>query len=242
MTEILALLSTYPYLGGSLILLLVAAAALAAFPGQRRAMLISGLLSAPYAFASFAFVPEYWNPVRVATFVAGPEDIIFSFANGCIVWAAGTWLVRSRISTHIEFTRVMKRYLALTVLGLVVSVPIQTAGGGAMNAALAAGAVVGLIILYKRWDLWPIGLAGTVSFTAIYSVAVLAIMSACPHFLDQWQLANLSGIIWLGAPIEEFVWAAAYGGVWPVVAAYVFDARMLPSRARSSQAEPIPQA
>jgi hypothetical protein len=36
--------------------------------------------------ASVFFVPYCWSPVRVADFPAGPEDFIFSFANGGIAW------------------------------------------------------------------------------------------------------------------------------------------------------------
>ena len=73
---------TYPYLMLSLTMLGIFLLALARSPRQVRGFAaLSGLLAAPFALTSFLVVPEYWRPVRIAEFLAGPEDIIFTFAS-----------------------------------------------------------------------------------------------------------------------------------------------------------------
>ena len=76
------LAADYPYLLGGLLMLLAFALGAVLSSGQRRPILTSAVLSAPYACSSVFFVPEYWEPRRTASFVAGPEDTLFSLAGG----------------------------------------------------------------------------------------------------------------------------------------------------------------
>lgn len=93
----MAVFSTHPYLAFSLLLLGVFLVGLWTVPQPRRPTLLAALGSAPSALVSVFFVPEYWQPTRVATLLTGLEDIIFSFATGGTMWLLGAWPMRHRL-------------------------------------------------------------------------------------------------------------------------------------------------
>jgi len=221
------LFSAYPYLALSLALFIIFVAGLVVFQGQRRLMLLSGLLSAPYALASVGFVPEYWNPVRVANFLTGPEDIIFSFANGGIVWLLSIWLVQRRVTLSLQTGRLFRRYIACTSSGVALILVCRFSGLGVMTSVTVSIVALGVLLLWRRGELWPIPVAGAIGFTLLYLVLTVAVSMIWPDYLMQWNADNLWGPIFLGVPLEEVVWAFGYGAVWPLLMAYVFDARLV---------------
>ncbi len=223
----MAALSAYPYLALSLALLIIFVAGLVVSQEQRRLMLLSGLLSAPFALASFFFVPEYWNPVRVANFLTGPEDIMFSFANGGIVWLLATWLVQRRITLGLQTGRLLRRYIVCTSSSVALILVCRFSGLGVMTSVMVGIVALGVLLLWRRGQLWPISVAGGIGFTLLYLVSVGAVSAIWPDFLLQWNADNLWGPSLLRVPLEEVVWAFGYGAVWPLLMAYVFDARLV---------------
>jgi hypothetical protein len=196
-------------------------------PKQRGAMLLSGLLSAPFGFFELAFVPEYWNPVLVGRWGAAPEDVIFSFANGVIVWFLATCLFRPRIGLSLESRGLLKRYLGCLTIGVAFSLLFWLAGLRIMTAALLTMAIGLLIGVKIKPELWPIAISGAVGFTILYGVVLGTTCMLWPHFLQQWNTDNLCGLRVLGLPLEEIVWAWAFGTFWPRFMAYVFNARLV---------------
>ena len=225
---------TYPYLAASLVWLALALAVILAFPHRRAQALCSGLLAAPFALASVIFVPEYWQPVRIASFLAGPEDVIFSFANGVIVWPAAVWLMRDRIAYRIEPARAVRRYLAFSAGGVIVAAGLYFVGLGVMPATVAASVLVGAVLLARYRAMWPVTISGGLIFATAYTAMALATMAIWPHFASQWSHDNLTGIALFNLPIEEVAWALSFGAVWPMGMIYVFDGRLVDPATRSS--------
>ncbi len=221
--NLITFFNTYPYLGGCLVILLLALAALAVSGAHRRPMLLSGLLSAPYGFASIAFVPDYWQPVRIAEFGAGPEDLVFSFSNGCLVWFCAVRFTRSRFSMRLHPIRLIARFLACTLAGIAVAVPLWLVGCKPMIAVLCAMPLLGVALLLMRRSYVSIALAGAVGFTALYTVVFVGILQLWPRFIDQWTTEQLCGLSLLGVPVEEIAWSLGFGAVWPLMMAYAFD-------------------
>jgi hypothetical protein len=236
---VMAWLSAYPYLAWSLVLMAAVGAGFAVCPArQRRPMLLSGLLAAPLALvSSSAFVPDYWKPVCIAQFLASPEDILFSFASGGIVWLMAAGFLRTRMAVDVRPKRLVRRYLLCTVLGLVLSLGCVLSGARPMTAAIVVGLGLGVALLWRRSDLWPMAMAGLVGFGAFYSAWLCGVSFATPWFCDQWNAEGLWGPRLRGIPLEEYVWGAGFGAVWPVFAAYLFDARLTrpsPAAARAT--------
>ena len=221
-----SLLSAYPYLFISLLLLALFLLLFIAAGDQRRPMLWSALLSAPYGFLSIIFVPDYWNPVRIGEWGAGIEDIIFSFANGGIVWFLVTWPLRNRLSLDIQIKRMLRRYLVWTAGGTPLGLFLLFMGADPMHGVLLVLSVMIVVFLWLRSELWPLFLFGAVSFGAMYTVTCIIAFSLNPDFLMQWNIQALSGYYFFGVPLEEIAWSIAFGAVWPLLVAYAFETRI----------------
>jgi hypothetical protein len=71
-----------------------------------------------------------------------------------------------------------------------------------------------VMIAWRRPGLrWQI-LGGGISFTVIYTVALVVTGHFYPDFYDHWNLAALSGKRFLGAPAEEYLYAFTFGAFW----------------------------
>jgi hypothetical protein len=95
---------------------------------QRRPMMLSGLLSVPWSLTSISFVPDYWHPERVLTFLTGIEDIMFSFTGGGIVWLLSTWIVRDVFSLNVRFKTIFKRNTVCSIFGIVIGMTLRRVG------------------------------------------------------------------------------------------------------------------
>ncbi len=230
---------TYPYLMASLLLTALACLLLWLRPDQRRAMLLSGLLGTPFGLFSFEFVGHYWHPKVIAFFIASPEDLIFSFAVGVIAWALASWFIRKRLTIGFRARDLWVRYLSLSALGVGVGYAIKwTHPIGVMNSTLISVAVVGLLLAWLRRDLWPLALHGAAWFASFYGVWMLLSATLWPHFIAQWESEELLGVNPLGLPAYEFIWALAYGLVWPLFAGHILGARLTSAKAMVHSSSP----
>lgn len=216
----------YPYFVGSICLLALFLAGFALFKEQRKPMLLSGLFSAPFGFASLMFVPDYWNPERVLVFGAGIEDLVFSFSNGGIVWLLGIGPFRRKVAVDLEARRVLRGYVYVCLAGTVATAVSWRMGLPPMGATLASVFALGLALLLLRIEHLPIFLSGMVGFALLYGAWISVLALIWPHFLGHWNHENLSGFsLAFGVPIEELAWAIGFGGVWPLFMTFVFGGR-----------------
>lgn len=227
MEAFLSTFDLFPYLGMSLLTLAVLAAALAQFPGQRRTACLSGLLAAPTALLSVAWVPEYWKPNLVGTpGRVGLEDFFTGFALGGLAWlaAAGPFRRRLRLAPHL--TTAAWRYLGVFTLSSAGGLLLWLAGTKVLVACLVSMATTGFTLLCLRRALWPIAVAGALIFPALYVVLLKVTFTLWPHFPSQWTTGNLCGLALGGIPLEELLWAVATGAVWPTVVGYVLEVQV----------------
>jgi len=218
-------LYAYPYLLASLVLLGFFFLGLTIASGQRKPALVAAGLSAPYALASVFFVPDYWEPVRIACFVTGPEDLIFSFANGGIVWLVSTWHIRKKVDLEFDGRRIFERYVLCSTSGLVVALVLRSGGIRMMMASIISIALLGLVMLGLQRRFWHVPVIGGVVFSVFYFVLIRYAFAVFPDLIHQWNFANLSGFAIGGVPLEEILWSLAFGAVYPLLMMYVFDAK-----------------
>jgi hypothetical protein len=224
--------SDYTYLCFSLVSLLVFLVGLMACRKQSRPMRfspwISALLSAPFAFLSCFFIPSYWEPVRITEFWStGIEDIIFSFANGGMVWIMATSTIRNRLILNIQTRRLLWRYLVCTVSGISFGMPLFLLGfDNPMHITFIGMAAATAVLLWLRKELWPLLVVGALSFGFLYTVACSITFALALDFIRQWNAEALLGFCLLGVPIEEITWSVSFGGLWPLIVAFIFDVRL----------------
>ncbi len=221
-------LENYPYLTCSLVLLLVFCVVFLIERKHRTLLLFGALGSTAFSLSSPVFVPEYWNPVRVACFLVGPEDLIFSFANGGMIWFLATWPFRNRLDTSLTGIVFAKNFLLCTLLGTAFTVPGWLAGFGPMSNCLVAMAIMGCVLLFLKPQFWGVAFAGALSFTCIYAATIVFVTVSFPEFSSQWTHENLWGPTLFSLPIEEYAWALGFGAVFPLILAVSANARLLP--------------
>jgi hypothetical protein len=96
-------------------------------------------------------------------------------------------------------------------------------------------AAVGGTLIRRRPELRPLALVGMASFTLLYTTLLRLTWWLSPAFASDWNWADLCGLTAIGVPLEEILWAAGYGAVWPLMLGYAFEAR-IPSVASASPA------
>jgi len=214
----------YPYLTWSMMLAVTFWIVFLLDVTQRRMMLYGGLSSALFAIASIVYVPDYWQPIRIASFGVGPEDVIFSFANGGMIWTLSIWPLRRRLSYRLCTRRFSRRFGLCTLLGAIVATIAHHMGINVMSSLICAMVVVGFLLLAHQAKLWPICLAGSLGFLLIYATLIAITVSLYPGFPSQWTHSNLWGPTMWSLPLEEYVWAAGFGAVFPLILAYCSNA------------------
>lgn len=226
MATVADLVSTYPYLLGSLIALAIFSVGYAVCPrGQKGPMLISAGLSAPYALASVLVVPAYWEPVRIATFLAGPEDLIFSFANGGILWVLVVRWAQNHVSVNLRWKRILRRYIACTVYAFGVGLALRACGVYVVTSLTVGFLFVAATVLYRRLAWLPTFIRSALSFLILYLLVTVLTLTVCPDFIKQWTAQTpWTQPIW-GVPLGEIVFPVVFGIVWPSMMVYAFDAK-----------------
>ncbi|MBN2400627.1 hypothetical protein EH223_09550 [candidate division KSB1 bacterium] len=213
-------LSEYPYLCGSLVLLLVFTVTFIRVKRFRRVMVLGGLASALYSLAAVFFVPEYWQPVLVIKIPVGLEDMLFSFANGGIVLFISLWSVRDTIQVRYSLGMLTGKFLFCTLLSAVLCYVLRMAGMPVMTCCLFAMLVLGMVLLAKNRCYWPFAIRGALGFTMLYVLVTGMLSLKFPLFHNQWTMKNLWGYRFLSFPVEEYLWAFGFGAVFPLIMAF----------------------
>lgn len=195
---------------------------------QRYPTILSALFSTPFSVASLVFVPEYWNPVRIFEFPIGMEDLMFSLTTGGIAWLLAVCSIHKNIHIKLQLSTMLKRGILGMLYGSTICTILWFSGVGVMSSFLISSIAIILLILFLRYDLWPIQLAGFACFTAFYIIFIKLGFTVFPEAIQQWNVNALWGYSIWGIPLEEIAWAAIFGGGWPLMMAYLFDARLSP--------------
>lgn len=231
---------THPYLDCSLAMLgLLVALLFCSRPAQRRHALWSAVLATPFAFLEHFAIPMYWNPRRTAVWMGvSPEDFLFAFTIGGISWLLATFLWRDRLAHRAEPRNLLQRYTLVSAVGLPLSLGTLLLEVKPMSYTLVPILVAGSVFLILRPALWRFAVPGMAGYAAVHAALLKVSFAVTPSFVESWNATNLWGPTVWGVPLDEIIWASAFGAVWPVFAAYVFDVTLLPPE---RAAQPVPR-
>lgn len=168
------------------------------------------------------FVPAYWNPPSLFELARRTgfdvESFIFSFAIGGIGAVLYNGLTGREMGTVDELERKRPRHrmhrgallTAFVAFPLLYALPWNVIYAGI--AAMLAGAIAGWLcrpdLLRKTW-------VGGLLFLGFYTVFLLGLKWSAPGYIEEvWNLPGLSGILLYGLPLEEFLFASAFGLYW----------------------------
>jgi hypothetical protein len=217
-----AIVDHYVWLAWSSAFLVPWLVAYAVFPHQRQEMLWASLVTAPLGLTEPLFVPAYWNPPSLFNLAHSTgfdiESIIFSFGIGGI-GAVLYNLLTGRTDTPVpgaqrHSQRHKFHYLALAIPFLAFPV-LSRFGWNPIYPAILAMTLGAVATMLCRPDLVHKTWAGALLFLAYYTLFLLGIEWTSPGYIARvWNLDALSGVRILGMPLEEFLFAAAFGAYW----------------------------
>ncbi len=216
----------YAYLAMSTALLLVWLALYGLRVDLRHTMLRVSLVTALLGLTEPLFVPRYWNPYTVFSLARRTgfdlESLLFSFAIGGIVFAAYDVLFRMGPieSMAAERHEARHRYHVLAIASpflVFLVLAITTTWNPIYSSAVAL--VAGFFAtLYCRRDLWLKMIASGCLFFAVYFIVFVLFNLAFPGYVEAvWNLKALSGVRLIGVPLEELMFAGAFGLYWSSV-------------------------
>jgi len=186
-------------------------------------MLLVSLATALLGFTEVIFVPAYWNPPSLFDLAVRTgfdvESFIFSFAIGGIVVALYNKIFHAseeKILLPEHHSRRHRFHLVAIISTAVVFVVLFLLTSlNPLHSAIIAMFVGGIATLYCRPDLKNKMLMSALMFLVIYFVSFLMLIVLFPGYVEQvWNLKAISGVLILGIPLEELLFALSFGFIW----------------------------
>lgn len=191
--------------------------------GLRKEMLWASILTMPLGLLEPLFVPEYWSPPSLFNLALRTgfdiESLIFAFSVGGIGSVLYEFLTRRRHKKIRKYRKDSRRYrwhLLSLIFPIIIFIlliiftklnPIYSA-----VIAMFIGAIEAMIC---RPDLKNRVLLGGISFFILYFLFFLLFNLIYPGLISEiWNLSVISGILILGVPIEELLFAFTFGMLW----------------------------
>ncbi len=194
-----------------------------ASPSTRKQILRMSLFTAPLGLTEPLFVPEYWNPPTLFHLAQRTgfdiESLIFCFSIGGIATVLYEMAVPVQHVTMLKDEKHHPRHryhvLALTS-PIIVFIPLLLFTSlNAIYPGILAMFTGAMTSLWCRPDLKKKIWAGGGIFLGLYFVFFKLLDLAFPGYVEKyWTLDVLTGIIVLGIPIEEYLFAFTFGLMW----------------------------
>lgn len=192
-------------------------------PYFRKEMISISLATTLLGLTEPLFVPAYWNPPTLFNLAQRTgfdiESLIFTFAIG----GTGSVLYRAIYKRNVAKMEIgeMKHsrhrfhiYILTSPIPIFLLLAIFTNLNHIYCGVIAmfAGA---LLTLYCRPDLkWKIWVGGLL-FLIYYFVFFISLLAVFPDYVVHvWNLKALTGILFLGIPLEELLFAFSFGMLW----------------------------
>src|SRR3989344_7537966 len=190
---------------------------------KRREMLTVSLWTSLLGFTEPLFVPEYWSPPSLFNLALTTgfdiESLIFSFGIGGIAVVLYERIFRTKheampVSVHhalrhrFHLWAILSAPIIFILLALITTLnPIYVS-----FIALTVG---GLATWYCRPDLKKKMIISAFIFIVLYFVYFLTLIAVYPGYVEQvWRLDVISGILIVGIPLEELMFAFSFGFLW----------------------------
>lgn len=193
-----------------------------AFPIHRKAMLWASLFTTPFGLTEPLFVPTYWSPPSLFALARTTgfdiESFIFSFGIGgigAVLYNVATGRELRRVpTTEQRSTRHRLHYWALAAPFIAFPV-LYSFPWNPIYPAIAAMILGAVATILCRSDLARKTWVGAILFLGYYVVFLLSLEAWSPGYIARvWNLTALSRLVVAGIPIEELLFAAAFGAYW----------------------------
>mgnify|MGYP001587757994 CR=1 FL=1 len=192
---------------------------------SKKEMLAVSLWTSLLGFTAPLFVPEYWSPPSLFDLAHRTgfdiESFIFSFGIGGIAVVLYEWFFGGghRVMPIAEHMHLRHRYhLAALLSAPLIFFALLAAPLNPIYAAFIALIAGGAFTWYCRPDLKKKMAVSAFLFLGLYFFYFLTLIAAYPGYVERvWNLAAISGILILGVPLEELMFALGIGFLWSSV-------------------------
>lgn len=216
----------YAFLIGSLWLLAIWLLIFSLRPSLRKEMFWVSFWTAFLGLTEPLFVPEYWNPPTLFNLAQKTgfdiESIIFAFSVGGIAAVIYELIfpVRHEPVSRKEKYKPRHKYhpLALLSVPIIFLLLFIFTNLNPIYSTVIALISGGLATWYCRPDLKKKMFASAFIFLGLYFFFFLVLILFYPGYVQKvWNLSAISGILILGIPLEELIFAFSLGFLWSSV-------------------------
>lgn len=199
-------------------------------PMLRKEMFWVSLFTMPFGLTEPLFVPEYWNPPSLFNLAARTgfdiESLIFCFAIGGIAAVLYDAILKIKHKKMIkkDIQNKKHRFHKLILVSPIITFLLLyfLTDLNPIYSASIAMLVGGILTVSCRADLKKNILFGGILFSVFYFVFFLAFNLIYPGLVQEvWNLSAISGILILGVPLEELLFAFTFGLIWSSIYEYV---------------------
>lgn len=190
---------------------------------ERKKMLVVSLWTSLLGLTEPLFVPTYWSPPSLFNLALQTgfdiESLIFSFGIGGIAVILYQRIFRSqdmRMSAQ-EHNSSRHRFhiWALLSAPVILIVLLVATRLNPLHSAIIAMIIGGVATWYCRPDLKKKMITSALLFLALYFLYFLTLIAMSPGYVEKvWNLKAISGILIIGIPLEELLFALSFGFIW----------------------------
>ena len=162
--------------------------------------------------SEFFYLKDYWQPQLMNGWKIGFEDFLFAFCIGGIAGVLYEEIFRKktiRKQPHRNFSII----IWFAIIGLLwMLIGNLILGINSIYVSASGFILAGIIILILRKDLIKDAFFSAILLGTLALFFYLVFTNIFPGIIQKWWLLhNISGIIILGAPIEEIMWFFGWG-------------------------------
>ncbi len=190
---------------------------------DRKEMMTVSLWTSLLGLTEPLFVPAYWSPPSLFNLALRTgfdiESLIFSFAIGGIAVILYQRIFRNKESPMSASEHRSPRHrfhlVALLSAPVIFAILLVATNLNPLHSAIIAMVVGGLAAWYCRPDLKKKMIVSAFLFLGLYFVYFLTLIAMSPGYVERvWNLKAISGILILGIPLEELLFALSFGFIW----------------------------
>lgn len=190
---------------------------------SRKEMFIVSLWTMLAGFTEPFFVPSYWSPPSLFNLARSTgfdiESFIFAFAVGglAVVIYERIFKISHESMPSMEKHKPRHKYHLLALIsGPVLFLAfVIFAHWNPIYSAFIALMAAGFFAWYCRPDLKIKMIVSAFLFLGLYIFYFLTLIAISPYYVQNvWNLKALSGILILGIPLEELMFAFGLGFLW----------------------------
>jgi hypothetical protein len=189
----------------------------------KKEMFLVSLFTMPFGLTEPLFVPAYWNPPSLFNLAATTgfdiESLIFSFVIGgigSVLYGVFFKVKQAKMNYHEMYSKKHRYHLLALFSPIIIFLILWLLTDlNPIYSASIAMLVGGMATLLCRPDLKKEIWMGGILFLLLYFVFFFFFILVYPYAVTKfWNLLAISGIMILGIPLEELIFAFTYGLMW----------------------------